>query len=125
MKIAVLLVPAYQPRPYAGATPVPYQSGTVDKFERVLAGMSPLVIRHASATRLHPDPAGRFAHPEIVTAYDILHDPETTALGEAIDLALKSFNLEAITIVQNGDAEPFSKADVLSMMDGLHPWNEG
>ena len=92
MKLATILVPAYLPRPYVGATPVPYQSGTVDKFERLLAAMSPLVVRHASSTRIRPDTAGRFAHQEISVAYDLMVDPETTTLAKAVDLTLKSFN---------------------------------
>lgn len=123
MKIATILVPAFLPRPYPGATPAPYLSGTVDKFERALACMSPLVVRH-TCTRLLPDPAGRFAHPEIASAYDVMFDPETQTIAEVIDLTLKSFGLESVTVICDGDAEPFNKASVDELMNGLHPWND-
>jgi len=104
---------------------VPYQSGTVDKFERLLAAMSPLVVRHAASTRLLPDAAGRFAHQEITTAYELMVAPDCATLAEAIDLTLKSFKLESVTVLMDGYAELFTDAEVLSMMDGLHPWSEG
>lgn len=124
MKIASLLVPAYLPRSYIGATPTPYQSGTVDNFERELAALSPFVVRQPNATRLLTDPAGRFVAQQIVTQYDLLFDPETTNLGEAIMLALKSFTLDTITVVCDGDAEPFKKDDAENIAAGLHAWND-
>lgn len=125
MKLAYILVPAYMPVPYVGATPTPYQSGTVDKYERQLAALSPFVVRHPGSARLRPDSAGRFVHQELTTSYEVLFDPETQTLAEVIDLTLKSFNLETVTVTMGGDAEPFSKVETLALMDGLHPWNEG
>ena len=125
MKLITLLVPAYQPRPYEGATPVPYQSGTVDKFEKQLAEISPVVIRHHNATRLLPDQSGRFAHPQIVTPYQIVAAPEEDAAGKAIALALSVFKLERVTVLSTevlGDDFDIAAADELS--GGVHPWNE-
>ena len=124
MKLATLLLPAYLPRAYPGATPTPYQSGTVDKFERELVALSPLIVRHSNSVRLSRDIAGRFAHSEIVTAYDFMWDQETDSLGLAIVLALKSFGLPAITVAFQGEAEEFSLESVEHLMGGLHPWNE-
>lgn len=123
MKIASLLVPAYLPRAYAGATPTPYQSGTMDKFEKALVDLSPLVIRNHNGTRLHPDTAGRFVHQEVVTQYDLLVDPETTTLAEAIDLALRVFTLENITVIFDGDAAPCTKEDADALSAGVHAWS--
>lgn len=123
MSILSVLVPAYTPRAYAGATPTPYQSGVVDKFERQLAALSPHVVRHHNSTRLLPDVSGRFAHQEILTRYDVLVDPEEKTMGEVIELTLKSFNLENVTALYRGDAQPLTVEDAVTMLDGLHDWN--
>lgn len=125
MKIATLFIPAYLPRAYAGATPTPYQSGTVDKFERQLADLSPVVIRQPNATRLLPDTSGRFAHPEIVTPYQVVVSPDEPALGDAIILALKTFGLESFTVTLSDiEGAPVSTADAEALAAGIHPWNE-
>lgn len=124
MKLATLLIPAYLPRAYVGATPAPYQSGTVDAFEKGLAALSPLVVRHANVVRLKSDPAGRFVNQEIVTEYDLMWDAATDSLGQAIALSLKSFNLNDVTVICHGDAQPFTAADAEEIKSGLHPWCE-
>lgn len=125
MKLASLLVPAYLPRAYVGATPTPYQSGTVDKFERDLAAMSPFVIRNGQSCRLTPDPAARFVNQQIVTRYDLLVDPETTTLADAIGLTLKSFGLDKVTVIfDDADAEDFNTDRLEELTSGLHPWSD-
>lgn len=123
MKIVSLLVPACLPAPYVGATPTPYQSGTVDRFERELAKMSPLVIRHANSTRLHEDAAGRFAHVQIVTRYDLLVDPAHETAGNAVALALKTFGLDKLAVILGDDAEDMDAGAAADLAAGLHIWN--
>lgn len=124
MKFVSLLIPHCLPPAFQGATPFPFQSGTVDRFERELAALSPLVLRH-TASRLRPDLAGRFVHTEHVTRYELLIDPETDVLGQAVALALKSFApIDSITVILDGDAEPFNAASAEDWVSGMHPWQE-
>jgi hypothetical protein len=124
MKLATLLIPAYLPRAYVGATPTPYQSGTVDKFEREIVLMSPLVVRHANAVRIMPDRVGRFAHQQVVTEYDFMWEANADSLGKAIALALKSFGLEKVLVVCAGEVEEIDLAGAAELETGLHPWCE-
>lgn len=124
MRIASLLIPAYMPPAYAGATPTPYQSSTVDNFERDLVKLSPLVVRHGNATTLRPDLHGRFVHQGIHTRYDVaLQDDKKTdgyVLGDAVLLALKAFKLESITVICNGEADEINVGAVEELQAGLH-----
>lgn len=122
MKLVTLLVPAYQPRPYEGATPTPYQSGTVDAFENALVLLSPLVVRQPNGVRLYPD-GGRWVKQEIVTPYQLLVEPEDTVLGDVILLVLKTFKLGSVTVVNGDDAEPFTTTEAEELQAGLHAWN--
>jgi len=124
MKLASLLIPAYLPRAYASATPAPYQSSTIDAFERELVKISPFVIRNPNATRLLGDEMARFVHQQIVMRYDIMVDPESTSLGDAVVLALSTFKLEKVAVVfANADAEELALGDAEELQSGLHPWN--
>jgi hypothetical protein len=122
MKLATLLVPAYLPRSHPGATPTPYQSSTVDTFERGLVALSPLVIRRPNAVRITADPHGRFVHQQIVTEYEMMWDPATVELSKAVDMALKAFALSEVVVLCDGDAEPISANGVTELAEGLHPW---
>lgn len=125
MKLAVLLVPAYLPPSHPGATPTPYQSGLVDKFEMGLAKLSPVVIRGHNVTRLIPDEGGRWLTQQIVTPYRLIVSPAETALGDAIALTLKSFNIPKVTVLfVDADGEDFALGDADALANGLHPWNE-
>jgi hypothetical protein len=125
MKLITLLIPAYMPRPYEGATPVPYQSGIVDKWEKQFAEISPAVLRLPNVVRLLPDPSGRFAHPQIVTPYQVLADSESDTAGNAIALALKVFTLAKLTVFsQDTLGEDFNTEDAANLATGLHSWNE-
>jgi len=125
MKLASLLVPAYLPRAYVGATPTPYQSGTVDAFERALVKLCPaLTVRHHNSTRLHHDPEGRFVAQQIVTRYDVQIDPTTTQLGDVIDLALATFKIDKIEVIyDDAQAATLTADDAAALKDGLHDWN--
>ncbi len=124
MKIASLLIPTYLPRPYPGATPASYQSSIVDNFEKALVALSPYVTRHPAAHRLHPDVQGRFVHQEAFTRYDVMVDPGDSSLGDAVLLALKSFNLAKIGVLfDDTEVADVDAASAEQMQQGLDPWN--
>lgn len=126
MKLASLLVPTYMPRAYVGATPVAYQSGTVDAFERSLVKLCPaFTIRYGNATRLLHDPENRFVGMQIVTRYDVMVDPASPQLGDVVTLALTSFKLEKLTVVfDDAETADLALGDAGELKDGYHPWNE-
>lgn len=122
MKLATLLVPAYLPRSYDGATPAPYQSGTVDQFEKALAGIAPGFIRHPNVTRVTESP--RWAVPQIVTPYQFMIDPGKTTLGDAIALALGAFKLDTVNVtVVEAESENFTSTMALDLQLGIHLWD--
>lgn len=121
MKLATLLIPAYLPRSYDGATPAPYQSGTVDQFEKGLAAIAPGFVRHPNATRVTESP--RWAIPWIVTPYQFMIDPEKTTLGDAIALALKAFKLDKINVtVVEAESEDFTADMAADLQTGIYLW---
>lgn len=124
MKYLSMMIPAYLPRPYAGATPTPYMSNTVDGFERELVKLTGYLIRHGNTTRLVPDPHGRFVGQQIVTRYDLMIDNTDTKMGDAIVLALKSFGLEKVAVIySDSDVAEVAMPEALEIQAGLHHWN--
>lgn len=122
MKLVTLLIPAYLPRAYDGATPVPYQSGTVDQFEIQLAKIAPGFIRQPNATRVTESP--RWAIPQIVTPYQFVANPEATPLGDMIALALSAFKLDKVTVmVVEAESEEFTAETAADLQSGIHLWN--
>lgn len=124
MKYLSMMIPAYLPRAYVGATPTPYMSNTVDNFERELVKLTGYLIRHGNTTRLIPDPAGRFVSQQIVTRYDLMIDHTDKAMGDAIVLALKTFGLEKVAVIfSDSDVAEVAMPEALEIQSCLHPWN--
>lgn len=123
MKFASLLIPVYLPRAYPSATPAPYQSSTVDGFEREMVALSGYLTRHGNTTRLLADPHGRFVSQQIVTRYDLMVDPASTELGDAILLALRTFALDKVAVNFCGDMREITMGEANELRDGIHLWN--
>lgn len=125
MKLATLLVPAYLPPSHPGATPTPYQSGVVDKFEKLLVELAPVLTRDGNTNRLTRDAAGRWVTVQIVTPYRFIFAPDETTLGDAIALTLKTFNIPSVTvIVVDADGAELTLSEAEELQSGIHPWNE-
>lgn len=125
MKFMSLLIPVYLPRAYPSATPAPYQSSTVDSFERELSKLSGFLVRHGNTTRLSPDVQGRFVHQQIVVRYDLMIDPTEKTMGDAIVLALKSFGVGSIAVIfADKEVSEITILEALEIQAMLHPWCE-
>ena len=98
MKIVTLCIPAHLPRPHAGATPVPYTSGLIDKLELALVKLSPTVIRGPNAVRLVEDKNDRFVGQHIVTPYTFAASGDMEVL-DACSLVLKTLALKTLLVL--------------------------
>ena len=111
MKIATLCIPANLPRPHAGATPVPYTSGTMDKLELALVKIAPTVLRGPNMVRLLDDAGNRFVGQQIIVPFTI------AALGDlqlidAVALVLKTLGLKTMLVLTEDGPVEFAADEI-------------
>lgn len=120
-RIISLLVPAYIKPVHAGQTPVSYGQKVVVKFDDALAKLSPFVLK-SGASQFVIDPIyGR--QTEARVRYDVQAKMDDT-LAEIIALALASFNVPSITVIEGTRVEQFDQDAIEQVAAGLHPWLE-
>lgn len=123
MKIASIFIPTYAKAPFPGQTPEPYPQKTREKFEHELVKQTLGVVCYKPADRLLVDPGKLAPYRLAVTRYDFEVDTTETALAEVIKLALVLFNVEAVTVYLDGEAEDFDLAAAEDFASGVHDWN--
>lgn len=128
MRVYKIYVPVYLPPSHPGATPTPYQSGTVDKFKLALFNLVGDICDYHENGHSKQISAGQTPNgltERWLVSFSIAILPGRQALlGKAIALALKSFNLSKVAVEHGADAEIFDAEAAQELLDGVHPWNE-
>lgn len=121
LRIVSLLVPMYIVPAHDGQTPMKYGNKVIAKFEQGLSALTPFTVRQdADEAVIHPVHGLRYLRR---VRYDV-EARMSDNLASIISLALTTFDVPAISVIEGTRRELFDHEGVEAVATGLHEWCE-